>query len=425
MKKTKITLYHPSSSGSGFKQWSIWRDGSAVTVEWGKVGGTLQRSTDVAKPKGKVGTKSYMDEEACAKFNYDRQIRKKVEEGYRETMTAPVGADVLMGLTKTFVPAKPRADLDLATLLEMEANGELFIQRKRDGQRLLVLIDRKGDVHIYSRRLDDLTDHFPLFAAYVRGLGLPRGTILDGEGLVINPDGSDNFRALGTITRAKAELASLREAEMALTFDGPRFQYMVFDILWLDGKPVWQEPYSLRHGRVRSLIGYNKNLCVFSSENLNTAPGMSPKKSLLRLTEQAKREGWEGLVCWFRDEPTVVREGGKPKRAGCAKWKVKFDYDVIATSYELGSGNQSDVVGAVLIAQYAPDGTLRSCGKCGTGFDMETRKAALKWKYPVVIAIESDGQEPDSGAFRFPVFLKRHEDKLPEECIGVELENEE
>ena len=53
---------------------------------------------------------------------------------------------------------------------------------------------------------------------------------------------------------------------------------------------------------------------------------------------------------------------------------------------------------------------LVQCGVPETP-DAETRKAALKWKYPCVNAIEFDSQEEDSGKFRFPVFTKRHEDK--------------
>jgi predicted DNA-binding WGR domain protein len=80
----KVTLFHAASKG-GQKQWSIWIEDDAitVTVEWGLVGGNLQKSSDTTKPKGKVGTKAYKDERQCAQENYDRQIRKKREEGYR------------------------------------------------------------------------------------------------------------------------------------------------------------------------------------------------------------------------------------------------------------------------------------------------------------------------------------------------------
>jgi bifunctional non-homologous end joining protein LigD len=396
----KLTLVHEASSG-GLKQWSIWieADGKTVTVMWGKVGKTLQTSSDTAKPKGKPGTASYMDERACALFNYERQIRKKREEGYREQDAVVGERDLFSGLDKQFVPAKPIADMDPADWPE-----NVIIQRKRDGQRHLVLITRTGDVRIYSRRMDDMTAHFPKLAAYIRDANLPTCTVLDGE-IIVDRDGSDDFKAVGTVTRAKAEKGAQREATLPI-------RYMVFDVLYAAGAATWKLPYRERYKTLKTLLPV-QSFTLFVPLNLANAP----VDGLMNL---ARAKGWEGFVVWFADEPTVVRDGGKPKRAGCAKLKVKHDQDVIATGYELGSGNQSDRVGAVLIAEYGPDGKLRDCGKCGSGFDMQTRKEALSWKYPVVIAIQSDGQEP-TGKFRFPIFKKLHEDKVPSECIGPDL----
>lgn len=415
----KLTLYHEASSG-GFKQWSIWleKDKRTVTVEWGKVGHTLQTSSDTAKPKGKVGTKSYMDEEACAAFNMERQIRKKREEGYRETMTRPAKQDWLMALDKQFVPSKPRNDIEVERLLELEETEHCFwIQRKRDGQRILVLITRDGQVRIYSRRLDELTEHLPLLVQYIEKLGLPHGTVLDGE-LLVDRDGKDDFRAVGTITRSKPKLAAQKEREL-----WPLLRFMVFDVLYLAGTGFWSNPYSARYSKLMLLIG-RKDARVYVPELLNVRPGPIVTKALTRLMEQAKREGWEGLVLWEHDKGTDVKMGGKPRRCGCVKWKPKVEQDFIATGYYLGSGELSNVLGGLNLAEYAPDGTLRNCGNCGTGFDMQTRIEAMKWDYPCVVSVEFDKQEPE-GKLRFPVFLKLHEDKTPEECIGRDLSNEE
>lgn len=413
----KLTLYHESSSGTGFKQWSIWMeaDKKTVTVEWGKVGHTLQTSSDTAVPKGKPGTKSYMDEFACAQFNYDRQIRKKREEGYRETMDDADVQDLFSGLTKRFVPAKPRNDVDVDALLKLEAKGKLWIQRKRDGQRHLVLITSKGDVRIYSRRMDDMTGHFPLLCAKIKSLNLPKKTILDGE-VLIDRDGKDDFRAVGTITRSKAAKGAEREAKLPVRF-------MAFDCLYYAGKPVWEQPYEYRYHEVlcnHLPVGeWEGHGPVFVPPVLNEQ-GITLKK----LMKGAKSMKWEGLVCWLWEDPTLVRDGGKPKRTGCIKWKPKQEQDFIATDYFLGSGELSDVVGGFYIQEYAPDGSIRDCGKVGTGLDAQMRKDALKWKYPCVLSVEFDKQEPE-GKLRFPVVLKKHEDKTPDECIGKELDGDE
>jgi ATP-dependent DNA ligase len=387
------------------------KDRKTVTVEWGKVGHTLQTSSDTAKPKGKPGTAAYVDEYESAQFNMDRQIRKKREEGYRETMDDAETQDLFSGLTKRFVPAKPRNDLDTDAIRKLYADDKLWAQRKRDGQRHIVLITSKGEVRIYSRRMDDMTGHFPKLCGIIKDLKLPKKTILDGE-ILIDRDGKDDFRAVGTITRSKAAKGAEREATLPVKF-------MVFDCLYFAGKPVWEQPYEYRYHEVLCNylpVGTGRFNYVFVPEVL--------EGTFDALTKRAKREGWEGIVFWYWNDPTLVRDGGKPKRTGCVKWKPIKEQDFIATDYFLGSGEPSEVVGGFYLAEYAPDGTLRDCGKVGTGLDAAMRVDALTWKYPCVLAVEFDKQEPE-GKLRFPVVLKKHEDKLPKECIGKDLSDDE
>jgi ATP-dependent DNA ligase len=409
----KLTLYHASSTGNGQKQWSIWieKDRTTVTVEWGKVGHTLQTSSDPTKPKGKPGTKSYMDEAACALFNYERQIRKKREEGYLEAGEAQGKRDFLMGLDKQFVPAKP---VDMTSepeaIIARVKKGNCLAQRKRNGNRHLVLITRKGKVRIYSRRMDDMTDHFPKMCQAIEILDFPAGTILDGEMVVIQK-GRDNFRALGTITRSKPEKAAVREAEFIKRGE---LKFMMFDVLFHAGTAVWDKFYMRRYAILETLLA-NAVLrdsmgfpCpVFLSQNLQGTPRA--------LMAQAETDGWEGIVFWFADEPTEVRNGGKPKRCGCMKWVRKQLVDVVATGYYLGSGDKSETVGGFNLAEFNDDGELVSCGNCGSGLTDAESRDALEWDYPTVIAIRHNGQEEDSRKFIFPIFVKRHEDKTVEE----------
>jgi ATP-dependent DNA ligase len=258
--------------------------------------------------------------------------------------------------------------------------------------------------------MDDMTGHFPKLCGIIKDLNLPRRTILDGE-ILIDRDGKDDFRAVGTITRSKAAKGAEREATLPVKF-------MVFDCLYYAGIPFWQKPYSRRYADISANlpVASGRFNYVFVAEILDGEFDQHLKR--------AKREGWEGIVFWYWDEPTLVRDGGKPKRTGCVKWKPVKEQDFIATDYFLGSGELSEVVGGFYLAEYAPDGTLRDCGKVGTGLDAKMRKDALKWKYPCVLSVEFDKQEPE-GKLRFPVVLKKHEDKTPDECIGRELDGDE
>jgi len=403
----KVTLFHDASKG-GQKRWSIWleKDKKTVTVEWGLVGKKLQTSSDTAGTKGVEGTKSFKDEKVCAQENYLRQIKKKRDEGYREANEKADKQNWLMDLDKNFVPAKPHADTAPADLILLDQSKKLIIQRKRDGQRHLALITKAGQVKLYSRRMENMTDNFPLLCGWIACLNLPHGTILDGE-IIVDRNGSDDFRAVATMTKAKPEKAAAREAEL-----GSQVRYMVFDVLYWAGKVVWDKPYEYRYHEI-ILNRIPAKRAVFAAEQLDG--------SFKTLFAKAKKAKWEGLVCWEREEATIVRNGGTPKRVNCHKAKPVMSTDVIATGFEYGSGGMSDTVGALLLAEYDPKtGKLRDAGKCGTGFNAEMRETLRKAKYPFVIKIEADKQEA-SAKFRFAVFMEIHEDKLPTECVGADL----
>jgi len=410
--QSKVTLYHTSSKG-GVKQWSIWvePDRKTVCVEWGIQGKKLQSSSDTAVPKGKVGTKAFKDVYACALDNYEKQLRKKREEGYNETLITTKTSDWLNGLTKTFVPSKPLNSAKEGQLEKHDKAGTLIKQRKRDGRRHLALKTNKGKWRLYTRRIEDVTANMQwLVRELHKFTAIPNGTIIDGE-VIVDVKGDDDFRATGTFTNPAQDAREANERADALPV-----RYMVFDILYYNGNKTWSAPYRARHAQIADLFGDIG--VVHAVRNLNMSLAAAQK-----LVQQNK---WEGLVCWFAEESGFVRDGGKPKRCNAAKWKPFMEKDFIATGYYFGSGEMSDVAGGLNLAEIDPiTGKMRTAGNCGTGFDADTRIDIAGWDFPTVVKIKYEKQETDSGKLRFPVFLAQHEDKQPDECIGIELSDEE
>lgn len=408
----KVTLFHTARTG-GVKQWSIWieADKKTVTVEWGIVGKKLQTSSDTAVSKGKEGTKAFKDVYQCAQENYERQLRKKREEGYAETLTTTDTSDWMDGLTKTFVPSKPLNSAKPGQLEKYEAAGTLIKQRKRDGRRILALKTRKGQWRVYTRRIEDVTANLAWLVEQLSEFSqIPNGTIIDGE-VIVDVKGADDFRATGTFTNPAQDPTEANERAAVLPV-----RYMVFDILYFNEQPVWGEPYRARHNRITDLFGTSG--IVHAVQNLNM--------TLARAQQNAQEQKWEGLVCWFANEGGFVRDGGKPKRCNAAKWKPFQEKDFIATGYYHGSGEMSDVAGGLNLREIDPiTGKMRSAGNCGTGFDADTRIDIAGWDFPCVVKIKYEKQEADSGKLRFPVFLALHEDKSIDECVGIELSDEE
>lgn len=396
------------------KIWTIWleSDKKTVTMEWGRIGGKLQRSSDTSKSKGREGTAAFKTPETVALERIEREVRYKREEGYREEGESAPTQNWLLKLDKQFVPSKPVQKMEFSELQRLESEGRLWIQRKRDGRRHLALITLDGSVRIYSRRMEELTDHLKVIADSLKGI-FPPGTILDGE-VIIDDDGNDRFKETGRFTNPASKPADAQRTAALYNV-----RYMVFDCLYLGGQPIWQDPYDSRYFVLAKYL-YSDDTSKAVVHRATNLPG-----SLAQLTDIAKQEKWEGLVCWLKDQPTIVRNGGQPKRCNCIKWKPVQNDDFICAGWEYGSGELSKLPGKLLIAQIDPTtGQLRECGKVGTGFDLKTREEIMSWTFPCVVECKYDSQEP-TGKLRFPVFVRKRDDKAIEECIGQELETDE
>ena len=422
----EIALYHRASAG-GVKVWILRLEGEQLTTKWGIYGGRMQETSDLMKPKGKPLTRAYKPAAQVADEEFDRKVKKKMEEGYvddlakvRDSVSAdsvrvPLRSpDVLptalvrssSGLDfnympKEFAPSKPVSSIETADAKRLEAAGKLTIQRKRDGLRTFIV---KGSERttLWSRRMEQLTDLFPEIAKAVHESNVPAGTILDTEFVVMEADGVDNLQAAGSIMRCDSlTKANMRKGAL-------NWNFLAFDLLYLDGNPVYKMPHRDRLEALRTIVDAIEHPRVGVVETLNY-----PLDQCIKMVHVSD---WEGLVLWDSSQPTVVQMNGKPKRCNCYKLKPVVEDDFVATHYELGSGRFQNAVGALFISQYDKDGKLVSCGKVGTGFDTEQREEALKWTYPAVVQLKF-AERTEDGSLWHPVFLRKRDDKAPEECV--------
>jgi ATP-dependent DNA ligase len=114
---------------------------------------------------------------------------------------------------------------------------------KWDGIRCLAFVEG-GRVRLQSRQLVEITVQFPELASLSR---LPSGTILDGE-LVALQDGKPSFRHI----QQRALLQNRQRIQ-----DSCRCipaTYMVFDLLYLKGKPLMASSLSLRRDALQTLV---------------------------------------------------------------------------------------------------------------------------------------------------------------------------
>jgi bifunctional non-homologous end joining protein LigD len=198
-----------------------------------------------------------------------------------------------------------------ATLTQERFVGpEWLFERKFDGIRLLAYKSGK-DVGLFSR--NRLPQHLPAVARAIEALPV-NDVILDGE---VAWDGSSS--------------------------------YHVFDILWLDGRSVTSLPIEERRGLLQKMP-LQPPLC-----RVALVEDEQP-------WEQARREGWEGVIAKRRGSPYEHRRS--------KHWlKMKCE-----ASQELVVGGFSDPQGArvglgALLVGYYDGADLVFAGKVGTGFD--------------------------------------------------------
>ena len=138
-----------------------------------------------------------------------------------------------------FMLAQPEEDP--AEIVAMLGAGA-FADDKYDGIRAQIHSDG-GEVRIYSRTLDNVTHRFPEIDAAARALG--RGMILDGEIVAF----SDRVLPFATIQKRLGR----RKVSEALLRDAP-VVYFAFDLLYLDGEPLFELPLRERLSRLREVM---------------------------------------------------------------------------------------------------------------------------------------------------------------------------
>ncbi|HUF16607.1 MAG TPA: DNA ligase, partial [Thermoanaerobaculia bacterium] len=142
---------------------------------------------------------------------------------------------------------------------------------KYDGFRAIAA-SSVGRVAVISRNGIDLADRFPTVAASVSRL---RGhqAVLDGEIVAVGKDGVPRF-------------------ELLQRGQGTRTSYIVFDLLWLDGVDLREQPIEKRRELLEKLLRR-------PPEGIELAGRIeSPARAAL---EAVARLGWEGLIAKRRE----------------------------------------------------------------------------------------------------------------------------
>ena len=240
---------------------------------------------------------------------------------------------------------------ELATLANEAPTGKEWLHEiKFDGYRLLAQITDIKPI-LYTRKGLDWTHKFPEIAASLQGL--PAGTLLDGELVVLRPDGVSDF--------------SLLQAHIS---DDVRqtLSYFAFDLLYAEGEDLREKPLLDRKKKLQALLAVAKPPLHYTDHVAGGGPAFF---------KQGCAAGLEGIIC---------KPAAAPYRSGrVGDWlKVKCGQrqEFIICGF-VPAENDGKAVGSLSMG-FMDHGVLTYAGRVGTGFthksarELATRLLAIK-----------------------------------------------
>ena len=293
----------------------------------------------------------------------------------------------------------------LATLVSEPPEGPDWVHEiKLDGYRILARIER-GRGRLLTRNRQDWTGRFPAVAEAVAALPV-KEALLDGEVVALDAAGVSSFQAL--------QQAGTRPAGRSLV-------YVVFDLLFLDGRDLRPEPLLTRKSHLARLLRGRRGHLRYS-EHFD-APGRE-------VYERACRMALEGIVSKRKQAPYASGRGPAWLKVKCVSRQ-----ELVVGGYTDPEGARAEF-GSLLLGVHDRDGRLVYAGKVGTGFTHATlealgrrlRRLAQKqspfapdgprppargahWVRPVLVVEVTFTEWTRDGLLRHPAFTGLREDK--------------
>jgi DNA ligase-1 len=185
-------------------------------------------------------------------------------------------------------------------------------------------IKRKGEVFIWSRGEELVTDQFPELAAAL--LLYPADFVMDGEILVVNDQQVQNFSVLQKRLNRKNVTKKMQEAYPVQVF--------AYDLLEYEGQDLRDRPLRERRAGLEQLLRSS------DSNRFSLSPILSPTDwgQLEAIRAVSRDHNSEGLMLKSREAPYHTGR----KRGDWWKWKIDpLTIDAVLIYAQKGSGRRS------------------------------------------------------------------------------------
>jgi bifunctional non-homologous end joining protein LigD len=317
-----------------------------------------------------------------------------------------------------------------ATLTDEPFDDDRWIfEVKWDGVRAIAVCADEETI-LLSRTRRNITNTYPELARVHERL-VALDAVVDGE-IVALQGGRPSFE------RLQSRMNLQNEHDIKRAMKKIPVAFIVFDLLYLDGRSLVREPVENRKELLAELLVPSERVQVSHYE----------RGAGIAMFEAASASQLEGIV---------GKKLGSPYRPGrrtreWLKFKTTHDGDVVVGGWSRGEGSRSASFGALLVGAYDGD-ELRFLGAVGTGFSERTLAEILPqlkeieseecpfaggldavktgrfgkpirdphWTEPALVARVEYRELTSVGRMRAPSFQGMRSDKVPEDCLYEEL----
>lgn len=234
---------------------------------------------------------------------------------------------------------------------------------KYDGLRVQAHITAT-EVHLFSRRLENITNQFPDVAKLLQESVKAREVIVEGECVAVDQHTGEMlpFQVISQRRGRKYEIEKMAE-EIPVTI-------FLFDVLYTEGKDMTLTPYLERRRELVRIVNPSEHAIV--AEQFET----HVPKDLENLMEQAVSVGCEGLVVKSISEQSIYQAGARGwlwiKYKRSYKAEVQDTFDLVPVGAFAGRGRRAGKYGALLMAVYnSKADVFETLCKLGSGFTDE------------------------------------------------------
>ena len=342
--------------------------------------------------------------------------------------TGPVAVAALTGGVAaladfTLLPGRPVRPMlagsspDVAAGVEKLGSPKWVVDTKLDGIRIQV--HRHGDtadeVEVFTRSLDEISERLPAIVDVA--LALPSSTfILDGEALLVAPDGSPRS------FQETSSSAASGESDLPLS---PFF----FDLLHLDGDDLLEQPLATRLERLDALVPSAHRIPRLATASVDEAATWF---------DDVVTAGQEGVILKRPDAPYDAGRRG----SAWIKVKPRHTFDLVVLAVEWGSGRRRGKLSNIHLGARGPDGlvmvgktfkgmtdqmlawqTERFAELATTPTDGSSYVVELRPEQVVEIAIDGvqrSTRYPGGVALRFARVLRYRDDKTAADTDTIE-----